>query len=200
MSQEKDKLLDHSYDGIQEYDNPLPRWWLWMFYGTIIFSVIYFPYFHMFGGKLPLDEYAEEMAQAQALRAKQEAQIAAAQQAQQQAAASDASGTSAAAAPVVAGGNSDAGKGIYTQYCLACHGAAGEGGIGPNLTDNFWIHGNTTADLVKTVTEGVPAKGMVPWKSTLSPTKINDVVAFIETLKGTNPPNAKAPEGTEYPE
>ncbi|MBF0288595.1 MAG: c-type cytochrome [SAR324 cluster bacterium] len=180
MSQEKDKLLDHNYDGIQEYDNPLPKWWLGLFYISIIIAIVYVPYYHMFGGKLPRELYEEEMASAAAMKKVQE---------------------QAAPAKVEAAGPADAvaGKGIYTANCVACHGANGEGGIGPNLTDKFWIHGNTTANLVKTVTDGVPEKGMVAWKAILGPKKINDVVAYIETLKGTNPPNGKAPQGTEYP-
>ncbi len=182
MSQEKDKLLDHNYDGIQEYDNPLPKWWLWLFYITIIFSIVYLPYYHMFGGKLPREAYEEEMAAAAAMRKAQE----------------EAAPTQAAVATAPA--DAEAGKTIYTTNCVACHGVHGEGAIGPNLTDKFWLHGNTTADLIKIVTDGVPEKGMVAWKTILGPQKISDVVAYIETLKGTNPPKAKAPQGKEYPE
>ena len=84
--------------------------------------------------------------------------------------------------------------------CLACHGAKGEGGIGPNMTDNYWIHGNTVEDMRHIINEGVPAKGMVSWKTLLNPEKIENVIAFIQTFEGTNPTNPKAPQGKEYPE
>ena len=186
MTQEKDKLLDHDYDGIQEYDNPLPNWWLWLFYGTIIFSVIYFPYYHFFGGKLQEQEYAEEMAEAAVLKAAKEVVTA------KEAAIADKAGPATI----------DIGEGnaIYVTNCVACHGALGEGGIGPNLTDNHWIHGNTVEELEQVTLNGVPDKGMISWKAILGPGKIKNVIAYIQTLKGTNPPNSKAPQGQEYPE
>ena len=94
----------------------------------------------------------------------------------------------------------EAGKAIFLANCLPCHGEHGQGVIGPNLTDNYWLHGNTYQDLVNTVTNGVPDKGMIPWKSTLNPTKIGQVVAFVMSLHGTNPPNPKPPQGKEYPQ
>ena len=92
------------------------------------------------------------------------------------------------------------GREVYMTNCLACHGAKWEGGIGPNMTDNYWIHGNTVEDMRRIINEGVPAKGMVSWKTLLNPEKIENVIAFIQTFEGTNPPNAKAPQGKEYPE
>ncbi len=90
------------------------------------------------------------------------------------------------------------GKVVYTKHCLMCHGKYGEGQFGPNLTDNFWIHGNTTQDLIRVISEGVAEKGMVSWKAKLSAQDIQNVVSFIESLQGTNPPRAKAPQGEEY--
>ncbi|MBF0276579.1 MAG: c-type cytochrome [SAR324 cluster bacterium] len=191
MAQEE-KVLDHSFDGIQEYDNPLPRWWVWLFYLTIIFGVVYFPYYHFFGGVLPVEEHNKEVAIVAKMRAeKQKAAEAAALQ-------SSAASTTASAAPAAQSSNTDSGKSIYLTNCVACHGQLGEGGIGPNLTDDYWLHGNTEADLTKIVTNGVLEKGMIAWKTVLSPSKIRDVVAYVQTLKGTNPPNPKAPQGEKY--
>lgn len=87
------------------------------------------------------------------------------------------------------------GKEIFTGKCVACHGAAGEGGVGPNLTDEYWLHGGTINDIFKTIKNGVPEKGMIAWKATLKPNEIQDVANYIVSIKGTNPPNAKAPQG-----
>ncbi len=188
MPQEKDKLLDHNFDGIQEYDNPLPRWWVWLFYGSIIFSVIYFPYYHLFGGTSAREEYQMEMSAWEQKQAEQAA-VAAAN-------APAANTSSDGVAQSI--GNVDAGKQVFATNCVACHGMLGEGTIGPNLTDSFWIHGNRTEDLLRVVNEGVPDKGMVAWKAILGPQKVQDVVAYLHTLEGTNPPNPKAPEGKDY--
>ncbi len=96
--------------------------------------------------------------------------------------------------------NLNNGKRLYKKHCLMCHGLKGEGRFGPNLTDNFWLYGNTTADIIKIVTEGVPDNGMVRWEGKLSETGIVDVVGYVESLKGSNPPHAKAPQGKEYPD
>ena len=192
MEQKYDQLLDHNYDGIQEYDNPLPRWWLWLFYATIIFTPLYLGYYHFLGGPGTEEEYAQEVAAAKA--------------SQRQVAAAGMSVSSAVnsrgeqqAAPAVAGiASPENGKAVFAGYCASCHGQVGEGGIGPNLTDEYWLHGNTTENLVAVVTDGVPAKGMVAWKSILNPKKIRDVVAYIQTLKGTNPPNGKPPQGEKF--
>lgn len=93
-----------------------------------------------------------------------------------------------------------AGKGIYSANCSPCHGTGGQGGIGPNLTDDYWLHGHTRKDIVNVVTQGVPAKGMIAWKAILNPWKIQQVAAFVGSLKDSNPPNAKAPQGTKVTE
>jgi cytochrome c oxidase cbb3-type subunit 3 len=91
-----------------------------------------------------------------------------------------------------------AGKETFATNCVPCHGQQGQGIIGPNLTDNYWLHGNTYADIVNTITNGVPDKGMIAWKATLNPEKIRQVAAYVLSLKGTNPPNPKPPQGVEY--
>jgi cytochrome c oxidase cbb3-type subunit III len=87
------------------------------------------------------------------------------------------------------------GKEIFTGKCVACHGALGEGGVGPNLTDEYWLHGGTINDIFKTIKNGVPEKGMISWKATLKPNEIQSVSNYIASLAGTTPPNGKAPQG-----
>lgn len=192
MAEERDELLDHEYDGIREFDNPLPRWWMWLFYGTIIFSVVYFPYY-LGWGPSSSQMYEEEMAAVKPAATTPGPQAG--------------GGNSPAASAVVVDasvvGNPqaiEAGRGIYQLNCLPCHGDKGQGLIGPNLTDRYWLHGNQFADLVAVITNGVPDKGMIAWKSTLNPEKTGQVTAFILSLRGSNPPNAKAPQGQEYPQ
>lgn len=185
---DEDKLLDHNFDGIQEYDNPLPKWWLWLFYGTIIFSIGYMPYYHGFGGPSSTEEYQAEVAAAEAFqKANAPAPVVAGSR--------NGGDSSAPGAQAAAASDVGAGESIYKANCVACHGQLGEGGIGPNLTDEYWLHGNSQEDLLKVVRDGVIEKGMVAWKSVLSPSKINNVVAYLQTLEGTNPANGKAPQG-----
>lgn len=191
MANERDELLDHDYDGIREYNNPLPGWWLWLFYGSILFAVIYFPYFAAGFGLSSSQEYQEELAMAPKPPA---------------AAAAPAGGAPGAAAAPAMGKSLQgdaaavaAGKDIFLANCLPCHGAQAQGGIGPNLTDAYWLHGNTYAEIVHTITEGVPAKGMISWKAILNPEKILQVAAFVDSLRGSNPPNPKPPQGEKYP-
>lgn len=198
MAKEHDELLDHEYDGIREYDNPLPRWWLWLFYGSIVFAVIYTPYYYLGFGPTSTEEYEQEMEAAKASRAAMTAPAAA----PAAGAPGAPSAPPAAEAPSLQG-NAAAiaeGKTIYATNCMPCHGMAGEGGIGPNLTDAYWIHGNTYDNIVHTVTVGVPDKGMIAWQAMLNPEKIRQVSAFVFSLKGSNPPNAKPPQGEHYPE
>lgn len=203
MAQERDELLDHEYDGIREYDNPLPRWWLWLFYGTIIFSAVYIPYYLLGFGPSTSEMYEQEVQAAM----ERYPRLAATQGSTESATSPGAPGQEPAAAvsladPSVVGDAQAiaAGKEIYTANCLPCHGDKGQGLIGPNLTDNYWLHGNEFADIVNVITNGVPDKGMIAWKSTLNPQKINQVAAFVTSLRGTNPPNPKPPQGQEYPQ
>jgi cytochrome c oxidase cbb3-type subunit 3 len=195
MAKQRDELLDHDYDGIKEYDNPLPQWWTWLFYGTILFAVVYTPYIISGLGPSSADEYTQEMAAAKVAFPAAPAEPAH----------PHAEGQAHPAAPPSAGpslqGNPAAiaaGKEIYVGNCAPCHGPQGQGVIGPNLTDNFWLHGNTYDAIVVTVTNGVPDKGMIAWKATLNPEKIRQVAAYVLSLQGTNPPNPKPPQGVEY--
>ena len=178
----KDELLDHDYDGIQELDNDLPPWWLYMFYFTIIFGFVYLLYYHVFDiGDSPVAAYEKEM-----------------QQAAVQYAGGEAGGISATDESLVAFTDADnlaRGKEIFLTNCMVCHGASGEGGIGPNMTDEYWIHGGSMKQIVNIINVGVPAKGMISWKPVLNPEQIRQVSSYILSLQGTNPPNSKAPEG-----
>ena len=184
----QDHLLEHSYDGIQEFDNPMPRWWVYLFWATIIFSILYFFNVPGFGiGKGRIADYDRDMAAAASADAKRKA----AQPAQ-------ASGEQLAAmtkdASVVA-----LGKQVFGQNCAACHRADAGGQIGPNLTDDYWLHGAALEQIHKTVVDGVLEKGMPPWGKVLKPNQLDAVVAYVYTLHGTNPANPKAPQGDLVP-
>ncbi len=177
----RDQLLDHEYDGIQEYDNKLPNWWLYILYGSIAFSLLYWLFFHTFGiGKLSVERYDTEMiaaAEAQLARMSTEELT-------------DESLLLMASIP----DRLTEGVKIFEQFCVVCHGANGEGSVGPNLTDAYWLHGSRPTDIHKTVMDGVPDKGMVAWSGQLGPRRVQAVVAHLLTLKGTDVPG-KAPEG-----
>ncbi|MFN8574191.1 MAG: cbb3-type cytochrome c oxidase N-terminal domain-containing protein [Gemmatimonadaceae bacterium] len=180
------RLIDHNYDGIQEYDNPLPRWWVYLFYATIIFAVLY--YFNVPGvgiGKGRIADYEADMAAAKAKYAAVAATTGGETPTPEQLAAA------ATDQNVVA-----AGKAVFATNCVACHKADGGGMIGPNLTDDFWIHGGTLPEIRNTIDQGVLAKGMPQWGKVLKPADITAAAVYVTTLHGTNPPGAKAPEGT----
>lgn len=182
---EKDKLLDHNYDGIQELDNPLPAWWVWLFYATIIFSVIYFIYFTFMlaSSGERLDSKIKKMKG-------QTEQVSTTEVANVETKSLPDSGFPKDADSV------NLGKAVYASKCLACHTADGGGLVGPNLTDKYWIHGKgTNEDIYQVVLNGVPEKGMISWKPLLSDKEIRAVVVYLQTLQGTTPANPKAPEG-----
>ncbi|MBC5992300.1 c-type cytochrome [Pontibacter cellulosilyticus] len=171
---------DHDFDGIQEYDNDLPPWWKMMFYVTIVFGIGYMLHFHVFRtGALQEEEYEMEM---------QQAALFAAKNADDPNAVTNYEVLSDAAAL-------ESGKSIYTTNCAACHGPEGQGTVGPNLTDEYWLHGGDVNDIFKTVKFGVPAKGMVPWQGKLTKDQILEVSSYILSIQGTNPANAKEPQG-----
>jgi cytochrome c oxidase cbb3-type subunit III len=184
---EEDRILDHEYDGIREYDNPLPRWWLNVLYATILFSVVY--YLNIIPG---VGTGAGRIAH-------YEAEMAAAQQARDAAAAKAAPVTPEAIAALTHDAAAMAkGRERFTATCSPCHRADGGGNIGPNLTDDFWIHGGDPGQILQTVTQGVAAKGMPAWGQVLKPDELTIVVAYVTTLRGSNPSNPKAPQGDRY--
>jgi cytochrome c oxidase cbb3-type subunit 3 len=180
----RDEVLDHEADGIREFDNELPRWWLYGFYFTIVFASVYMVNYHvlptpLFGKKGMVAEYEAEM---------------------------QAAGREAAAHPVTAlavtaaltdTADLDAGRKIFEgtrNLCFSCHRADLGGMIGPNLTDDYWLHGCSAGELVANVKSGFPAKGMLPFGSgaKLSDQQTLQVVSYVLSKRGTNPPNPKA--------
>lgn len=169
-------ILDHEYDGIQEYDNPLPGWWLYIFWASILFTPIYIAYYHFGDGPLVADEYAADV------RAFEEAE---AQRAMESGAVSE----DALAALSRDEATLAAGEALFKTNCVACHGDKGEGKIGPNLTDDAWIHGGTLMAIHTTIDQGVPEKGMLAWGKTLPGDDVKRLAAYVAgKLRGTNVP------------
>ena len=179
----KDQLLEHSYDGIQEYDNPMPRWWVITFWATIIFAVAYALNIGGIGaGPGRIAAYEQEMSEFKAAHPDTRAPDPA-----------------ALLAAVADDDEVKEGKEIFTKNCIACHGPDGGGVIGPNLTDDYWIHGGRIEEIGATVSAGVLAKGMPGWGKILKPDEVLEVVAYVWTLRGTTPAKPKAAEGLLVP-
>lgn len=186
IEKEADVLLDHDYDGIKELDNALPPWWKWGFYFTVIVAIIYMFRFHVAKtGPTPLEEYDNEM------------KIAAAQMEEFKKNSKEAFDETTVTLADAKGISE--GRKIFSGTCFPCHGANGEGNaVGPNLADEYWLHGGSLADVFKTITRGVPDKGMQAWSKTFSPSDIKNISSFILSLQGSKPANAKAPQGNLY--
>lgn len=269
MSKNEDNLTGHDYDGIKELDNDLPKWWLWLFYLTIIFGFIYMIHYHVLGtGDLSAVEYQKEMnpdwvpekemssagfsleyrspfysseleitprilnvfenyvgpkvefnvlIQEAMRRADSDnleklkatfpeywaqltasgGEITPAAPSQKKPAALDLNYE-----PLTDASSLSAGKQIYITNCASCHGQLGEGMIGPNMTDDYYIHGGGINDIIAIIINGVPAKGMISWKGILNNEQIHQIGSYLMTLRGTNPPNQKAPQGEliKFPE
>ena len=180
VEQEADILLDHSYDGIRELDNYLPPWWKWLFYGTVVWAVIYLIVYHV-AGLLPLsnEEYMAEVEEVQKIRASQEiVQI------------DENTLEFTADADLI-----NKGKEVFISNCASCHRNDGGGSVGPNLTDEYWLHGGSVRNIYATIKNGVPEKGMISWAPILKPEEIRDAAFYIMSIQGTNPPGSKAPQG-----
>ncbi|RZJ75543.1 MAG: c-type cytochrome [Flavobacterium sp.] len=188
IEQEKDLEIDHAYDGIKELNNPVPAWFNVLFFGTMIFAVCYLFYYHIGGyGDLQDQEYANEMVKAQ----------------EEKAAFLEKSSNTIDENSVKFDNTQtvlEEGKGIFNTNCVVCHGDKGQGIIGPNLTDEFWLHGGGINNIFKTIKYGVPDKGMISWEKTLSPKQISAVSNYIMSLKDSKPAGAKAPQGDKYEE
>ncbi len=181
-----DRLIKgHNYDGIRELDNDLPPWWVWLFYLTITFAIIYSIRLFVFHADdlIQEKEFQKEMAEYHA-----------------KAAASKTEDNSNFEVKLLTDEASLAeGKKIWEEKCAACHLKDGGGLVGPNMTDNYWIHGNTVQDLFKVVTNGVIDKGMLSFKDQLTDHQRLAVVSYVlEKLQGTTPANPKAPQGKKY--
>ena len=176
---ERDRLTDHSYDGIQEYDNPMPRWWVLSFWATIVFSILYYLVPGLGLGKGRTAEYDTDMA---AFRAAHPANT---------------GGGNPATLLAAAQKPAEVGKGriLFVGKCAACHALDGGGNIGPNLADDAWLHGGTIDSIYATVNSGVLAKGMPAWGKLLKADELEEVVAYVWTLHGTTPAKPKEPQG-----
>ena len=183
VGEEQSIALDHNYDGIVELDNGMPPWLRYVFSGSIIFAVVYLmQYLVLDYGLNPTQEYEQELAIAQEDAEKRKLLAT----------------NSIDESNVTLLDNKDLiaeGKMIFEQNCKACHGGAGEGGVGPNLTDAYWIHGGKVNDVFKIIKYGIPEKGMISWQAKLKPLEIQKVSSYIISLQGSNPANGKAPQG-----
>lgn len=185
MPEYQDQLLDHDADGIQEYNNPMPGWLMLLLMGAICFSVLYLAFYALaFGPASMQSEYREEaIEQHAALQAYFDANPLVPPKTEE----------------LLAGAVDSAvlakGRARFTKTCAACHGEAAQGLIGPNLTDDHWLHGGQVTQIFNTITKGVPAKGMPPWGRAFPPDELAALVSYVRSLQGSNPANAKPPEG-----
>jgi cytochrome c oxidase cbb3-type subunit III len=182
---EEGLLLNHDYDGIQELDHPLPSWWLGILYVSIVFSVFYAGYYMTGIGPTLREELEVAMEKIEANKAQASAQGGSADEME-----------NIILANLQNPDKIKNGLAVYTGKCAACHGDQGQGLIGPNLTDDYWMYGKgTLTDIAILIRDGIPEKGMPPWGGILSPDELHDVTAYIRTLHGTNPPGGKEPQG-----
>jgi len=188
MSQRNhDELLDHEYDGIREFDNPIPMWWWGIWWATMAFSVVYFSWFHVMGGTGVVASYEAEMEDWRKVQA--ERALAAAKNVSEE----------KLLANMAVAVEVKKGEEKFKEVCAACHGQKGEGLVGPNLTDAHWIHADgTLMSIREIVVEGVPEKGMPPWGKILTPEEMVDVVSYLGTLRWTDV-EGKAAESLEIP-
>lgn len=187
VEKEADVLLDHDYDGIHELDNALPPWWKYGFYITIAVAVFYIFFYHVSGtGKNPLQEYQAEMDKARIEKEAYEA--------------NNKDKIDENNVPLADAAGLQKGKEFFTTDCWPCHGKLGEGGAGPNLTDDYWIHKGSLNDIYLSIKHGYPDKGMQSWAVKYNPKEISYLASFIKSLRGSNPPNGKAPQGDLFTE
>ena len=189
LEEESTIELDHNFDGIKELDNHLPPWWKWLFVATAVWAVIYMVVYHVSDTyPLMIQEYTTEMTEA-------ESQIRKLKASQPQEAVDENSLVFTADVAMI-----EKGKEVFnTMNCGSCHRADGGGNaIGPNLTDEFWIHGGGIRAVFSTIKNGAVDKGMPAWGKSLSPADVRNLAFFVMSLQGTRPPNAKAPQGEKY--
>ncbi len=188
IEHEEDILLSHDYDGIQELDNELPPWWVWLGYLTIFFTFAYAIRYHVMDGPSQEKEYEIEMAEAKLEVEEYLKNTPDLVNLDNVELLTDASSL-------------EEGNKIFQTNCAACHTADGGGLIGPNLTDEYWILGGGIKDIYKTISKGGrPGKGMISWSSTIRPTQMQQVASYVISLQGTTPNNPKAPEGDKWEE
>ena len=184
MAEFEDKVL-HELDGIKEYDNPMPGWLMAIWWGSLLFAAAYLIFYAL--------NFGEGSMEAEYRQATQQAVTAvdAYFAANPLVPPSPAQMLAGAADPAVL----EAGRARFTKTCAACHGERAQGLIGPNLTDDRWIHGGTVEQIFQSVAKGWPAKGMPPWGRALKPEELTALVSYVRSIQGSSPPNARAPEG-----
>lgn len=186
MEEEESLLTEHDFDGIKELNNPTPAWFMGLFYITIAFAVGYLLVYHVFGiGQLQDQEYQTEM-----IIANKEKEAFLAKSANR---VDENTVTLSNDGAVLQSGAT-----VFKTHCAACHGEKGQGVVGPNLTDEYWLHGGKINDLFKTIKYGVQAKGMPNWEKQLTPKQIADVASYIKSIYGTHPAGAKEAQGDIY--
>ncbi|MDP5105912.1 MAG: c-type cytochrome [Polaribacter sp.] len=186
IDNEEEIILDHNYDGIQELDNTLPPWWVYMFYASIIFAVVYLVRFHVLDGDNQIVEYDKAVAEAKATLEKYKS----------------------TATDLITADNIELltdekdlarGKAVFNLNCASCHVSDGGGAIGPNLTDEYWILGGGIKNVFTTLLNGGrDGKGMISWKNTLKPADMAKVASYVISLQGTTPASPKAPQGDKW--
>ena len=187
MAEFDDKVL-HEMDGIKEYDNPMPGWLLAILWGSLIFAVLYIAFFALSFGEGTMEAEYRGATQ-QAVTA-----IDAYFEAHPLVPPSPADLLAGAANPAVL----EVGAARFTRTCASCHGEHAQGLIGPNLTDDRWLHGGSVEQIFQTIAKGWPAKGMPPWGRALKPEELAALVSYVRSIQGSNPPNARAPEGDRF--
>lgn len=188
VEEEEEIILDHNYDGIKELDNSLPPWWVYLFYATILFGVVYLVRFHILDGDSQIVEYEKAVAQAQREVDKYKATAPDLITAETVALLTDPS-------------DLKRGKAVFNLNCASCHLADGGGSIGPNLTDEYWILGGGIKNVFTTVSNGGrDGKGMIAWNKTLKSADIAKVSSYVISLQGTTPAKAKEPQGEIWKE
>lgn len=176
--------VNHNFDGISELDNRIPPWFNYLFLGTVVWGMIYLVNYHILGGKLMADEYQDQIAQAAIER--------------RIILANEGSIDENAIIALKDEASLTAGHDNFQKYCITCHGKDGGGIVGPNLTDQYWIHGGTAKDVYATIKNGVAAKGMISWQLVFTPKQIQQIASYVLSLQGTTPIAGKKPEGTLY--
>ncbi|HEX5628879.1 MAG TPA: c-type cytochrome [Usitatibacteraceae bacterium] len=187
MAQYEDKVL-HELDGIKEYDNPMPGWLMAIWWGSLLFSAVYLVFYALSFGEGSME--SEYRADTQSALTSVQAHF----DANPLAPPSPSALLAGVGDPAVI----DAGAARFTRSCASCHGDKAQGLIGPNLTDDRWIHGGSVEQVFQSVAKGWPAKGMPPWGRAMKPEELSAVVSYVRSLQGSNPPNAKAPEGEPF--
>lgn len=182
--EEKSLLLNHNYDGIEEFDYPLPRWWVATFIGGIVFAVIYIFYYEYMGAKSIQKKFLEDIAKVETIRKESSSKL-------------DEFDGDGYNAFLALKNSKETSQKVFSEYCVSCHQEGGRGDIGPNLTDSYWINLKTvnTQSLYKIIKSGVEENGMPAWGELLTKEELFAAVKFVMDIKDTNIKDGKEPQG-----